>query len=614
MGTIYRRNILKLVPAGAELFTKRGKRFARWTDRRGKTRTAEIHVTQVGGERIVIKSKYLAKYRDGENIVREVSTGCDDETAARSVLAELERRAELIRSKVLTVSESAVSTHAETPIGKHIDDYLQHLQSKGTTAKHRVNVNGRLRRLQRECELSILGDLKRPTLERWLTKQTERSTTKRAKGGMSSRTRNAHRDAAVSFAIWLVSESRLLTNPLAGIAKANEKADPQRQRRALTEAELRRLIHVARLRPLAELSRKPIATDADPTAPKRSNWKRSELTFEAIGDAAAEARRRLAKTPERIADLEASGVERALVYKSLALTGLRRNELASITVGQIHFDAPTPFVELHAADEKSRRGAEIPLQRDLAADLRDWIGAKLERLRDDCRRRIGRDGATALPIRLPSDTPLFNIPTSILRTLNRDLKAAGIPKVDERGRSVDIHALRHTFGTMLSKSGVAPRTAQAAMRHSSIDMTMNIYTDPRLLDVAGAIESLPELPLRTSPHRESQRATGTAGATDATGEGPRPFPPLFPPRRANSCISTAIDDKTPTRTGATDDTDPKRVSAVADKGKRPSSHDDNGRQNVGATRFELATFCTPCVMLGLDSNGHKATTPDIHTV
>ncbi len=31
------------------------------------------------------------------------------------------------------------------------------------------------------------------------------------------------------------------------------------------------------------------------------------------------------------------------------------------------------------------------------------------------------------------------------------------------------------------------------MRHSSLDLTMNVYTDPELLDVAGALEALPEL-------------------------------------------------------------------------------------------------------------------------
>jgi hypothetical protein len=41
---------------------------------------------------------FTAKYRDGEGIVREVATGCRDEQAARSVLARLERRAELVKS------------------------------------------------------------------------------------------------------------------------------------------------------------------------------------------------------------------------------------------------------------------------------------------------------------------------------------------------------------------------------------------------------------------------------------------------------------------------------------------------------------------------------------
>ena len=36
---------------------------------------------------------------------------------------------------------------------------------------------------------------------------------------------------------------------------------------------------------------------------------------------------------------------------------------------------------------------------------------------------------------------------------------------------------------------------------------MNAYTDPRLLDLGGAVDRLPQLPLR--PERERARATGT---------------------------------------------------------------------------------------------------------
>ena len=103
------------------------------------------------------------------------------------------------------------------------------------------------------------------------------------------------------------------------------------------------------------------------------------------------------------------------------------------------------------------------------------------------------------------------------------MKAAGIPKRDDRGRVIDVHALRHSFGTHLSAAGVFPRTAQAAMRHSKLDLTMNVYTDPRLLDVAGAVELLPDLPL------DGNAATGQtvfATGTDPVALVATPLPPM----------------------------------------------------------------------------------------
>ncbi len=84
--------------------------------------------------------------------------------------------------------------------------------------------------------------------------------------------------------------------------------------------------------------------------------------------------------------------------------------------------------------------------------------------------------------------------------------AAGILKRDERNRVVDVHALRVTFGTHLCAAGVPLRTAQAAMRHSQPELTANIYTDPKLLDLAGAIDRLPALAL--TPQPASPGATG----------------------------------------------------------------------------------------------------------
>lgn len=93
-----------------------------------------------------------------------------------------------------------------------------------------------------------------------------------------------------------------------------------------------------------------------------------------------------------------------------------------------------------------------------------------------------------LEARTPTNFP------PLARVESRDGKEV-VVKTDDRGRTIDIHALRHTFGTHLSKAGVPLRTALAAMRHSDPSLTANVYTDPKLLDVAGAVASLPALPL-----------------------------------------------------------------------------------------------------------------------
>ena len=206
--------------------------------------------------------------------------------------------------------------------------------------------------------------------------------------------------------------------------------------------------------------------------------------------------------PEVRERLEALGRERALIYKTLVLTGLRLNELATLTVGQLRLDGRVAFAELDAADEKNREGNVVPIRDDLADDLRAWLADKLALLQAEARRH-----GEPIPSRLPAEARLFVVPKELVKILNRDLKLAGISKSDDRGRTIDVHALRTTFGTLLSKGGVAPRTAQAAMRHSDIDLTMNVYTDPRLLDVQGALDVLPALPLDSGQSTTSRAAS-----------------------------------------------------------------------------------------------------------
>ena len=88
-----------------------------------------------------------------------------------------------------------------------------------------------------------------------------------------------------------------------------------------------------------------------------------------------------------------------------------------------------------------------------------------------------------------------------------------LPKPDANGRFPAIEYTRVSLARNLIRDRKSVGLSQerlAAMRHSTIDLTMNVYTDPKLLDVCGALDSLPLLNLNASPSTENNwmQATG----------------------------------------------------------------------------------------------------------
>jgi hypothetical protein len=202
-------------------------------------------------------------------------------------------------------------------------------------------------------------------------------------------------------------------------------------------------------------------------------------------------------------------------------------------VSQLELDASVPHAVLYAADEKNREGSHIPLRSDLVSDLRVWLREKLHVLQE-CARGRGEP----IPVRLSGDTPVLVLSQEFLKIFNRDLAAANLPKKDGRGRSADLHSLRYSFASLLSARGVPLRTAQAAMRHSDPKLTANVYTDPVLLDIAGAIESLPDLPIDAGGDKEEAKATGT--------EDPDPWrilAPILAPKSGLPSTTESFSDK-----------------------------------------------------------------------
>ena len=75
------------------------------------------------------------------------------------------------------------------------------------------------------------------------------------------------------------------------------------------------------------------------------------------------------------------------------------------------------------------------------------------------------------------------------RWVYKDLAAAGIPKVTAEGK-IDFHALRTAYTTFVFEAGASVKEAQSLARHSTPDLTLNVYArsrSVRLTEIATAV-------------------------------------------------------------------------------------------------------------------------------
>jgi integrase len=471
MGTVYKPTYTKPCPANAEIVTQKGVKFVRIKPTRGRAKLCPLTVGKDGSPRILVtSSKFVAKYRDGLGIVQTVATGCRDEQAARGRLRELERRSELVRTGVVSAVEDGMADQQSVQLTAHKDTYFVHLKSKGTTELHRRKLSPRIDRLFDECGFRKLSDITAERLEQWLLHAEE--------VGLGARTRNTYRSALVAFCNWAVQSSRLSANPVARVSQANERADRRHQRRSLKLDEIERLLDATERRPLLEAL----------------TVRRGKNIGKPLANVRPDVRDRLVRL----------GRERRLIYSVLLCTGLRKAELTSITVNQFHNGAAGALIELHAADEKNGNGTLIPIRPDLADQLREWIqettpaSSPTDTIRIDATESPDDSG----------NRPLLRVPAGLDKIFNRDLKLAGNEKLDGRGYVADTHGLRTTFCSMLTATGLPLRMIQLAMRHGSIETSMQHYADPAIHDLHSAVSALPLA--KQIVHSERALATGTS--------------------------------------------------------------------------------------------------------
>jgi integrase len=407
---------------------------------------------------------WWGKYRDANRVLRRVPL-CSNKEAARQMLAKLVTDARLgsvglgdmfevhrARPLICPACESAGNRNDGTPCPcdgpYHLSDYRRTLEARGNVSGHVAKARARVAAILVGMKATWLGDIAAGPVLEWLAERRRRS--------MSVSTSNGYLTAVKSFTRWLWKDKRLPADPLAHLSRLNAKPHLRHQRRAMIEAELRVLL------------------DAAGT---------SAIVFRGL-----------------------TGQDRRMLYATAMGTGFRASELASLSPGSFELNADPRIVRVQAGYTKNRKEAVQPLPADLADALRGYLDGK----------PAGRplwpgtwNVAAAEMLRLDLDSGRKAWLENAQNASERERRATDdfLAYRDAAGRVADFHALRHSYVTLLSLSGVAPKLAQELARHSDIRLTMNVYTHAGLYDLAGAVESLPRLLSATAP--EALRATGT---------------------------------------------------------------------------------------------------------
>jgi len=370
------------------------------------------------------KAVYWIQYFDQSGKRRQVK-GFTDRSLSTELAAKLEAEVRARKTGLVDPDLERAADQRRLPIDNHIKAFRKAIAHN--TPKYVNLIVARVNKVLHGCGFECLADVDREAVVDFLAKHREQEN-------LGNRSYNHYGDALDAFGRWLVSDKRSLFNPFENLPRLNPEIDVRHKRRALSNEDLAKLVRAA------QNSKKPVQ-----------------------------------RYP---------GELRAKLYQVAFLTGLRRNELSSLTPRSFKLDDEQPTVTVEAAFSKHRRKDILPLHPELVEILRGW-----------------------LPTMGPEE-PLFPrlAKKKTYTMVQRDLKAAGIPYETAEGMA-DFHASgRHSYITGLLKSGASVTEAKELARHTDVRMTMK-YTHVGLKDQARALANLPSPLGRPSPPANGSPAT-----------------------------------------------------------------------------------------------------------
>jgi len=204
-------------------------------------------------------------------------------------------------------------------------------------------------------------------------------------------------------------------------------------------------------------------------------------------------RKRRALCTEQLRHLVRVSGERAIVYLVAASTGIRRGELEALEWRDVCLDGPQPFIAVRSSIAKNHKHVMQPLPKFVADKLRELRNAGMRP-----NELVFADGIPRMDV------------------YRSDLAAAGIDYQDAEGRFADFHALRTTFGTLLTLASRSQRTVMELMRHSDMKLTAKTYTDASMLPVSETVGLLPDFSELKAPSQIASQIAGLCGPNESS--------------------------------------------------------------------------------------------------
>ena len=394
------------------------------------------------------------RFTDAEGVKRE-RKGCPDKRETERLAVEAEAEVARIKAGLADPKAIGYRRHEARPLADHLADWRRDMLARGKTAKHTdlyceragklaamvkgvalaVLQPGRKREDQERAAKALADSLRSARLSELVPDRIQAALGRLRDAGKAHQTINHYRAALRAFARWAADNDRLRENPMRGVKGFNVEEDRRHERRSLTDAELSCLILAASVGP--------------------ASW-------------------------------GMPGPLRAMAYRLASATGLRAEELRTLTPESFRLAGPEPSVMLKAKSTKNRRAVDQPIPAALAGDLVTWLEGK------------------------PAGKPVLPLHHDTAKAMRGDLEAAGIPYETDEGVA-DFHSLRAYYVSALVRSGASIKEVQTLARHAKPQTTLNHYAKVSVRDLRGAVESLPAPDLGGSGP-ESLAATGTTHA------------------------------------------------------------------------------------------------------